>query len=153
VLPLVGDKKPVSFLTTEFNEHQACFSPDGHWVTYASDESGQEEVYVRSFSMNSAGTAVEAGAEWPISNGFGYYPSWRGDGRELYYGSNLGGLFAVPISTNPNFRAGKPQPIGGLNFGSGWDTAADGKRFLGLATKNGSQLFTIVLNWQADLKK
>ena len=34
VLPLEGDKKPVPFLTTEFNERQARFSPDGHWVAY-----------------------------------------------------------------------------------------------------------------------
>ena len=33
------------------------------------------EVYVRSFSMNSAGTAVEAGGKWPISNGFGIDPT------------------------------------------------------------------------------
>jgi hypothetical protein len=34
-----------------------------------------------------------------------------------------------------------------------WDSAADGRRFLMLATKNGSQPYTVVLNWQAGLKK
>ncbi len=98
VLPLEGDRKPVPFLATEFNERQARFSPDGHWVAYTSDESGQDEVYVRSFSMNSAGTAVEAGGKWPISNGFGADPHWRGDGRELYYRSRDGRLMAVEIA-------------------------------------------------------
>ncbi len=109
MLPLEGDKKPVPFLSREFNEGQARFSPDGHWVAYTSDESGQNEVYVRSFSMNSAGTAVEAGGKWKISDGFGTDPRWRGDGRELYYLSRGGGLLAVEIATNPAFRAGKPQ--------------------------------------------
>jgi hypothetical protein len=36
VLPLVGDKKPFPFLRTEFNEEDGRFSPDGHWIVYAS---------------------------------------------------------------------------------------------------------------------
>jgi Tol biopolymer transport system component len=160
VLPLDSDKKPVPFLITEFNERQAHFSPDGHWVAYTSDESGQSEVYVRSFSVNSSWTAVEAGGKWQISNGFGDGPRWRGDGRELYYRSRGGGLMAVEITTNPAFRAGNPQPLGDLTFASGssvgileWTSAADGKRFIRLANKSGRQPYTIVLNWQAGLKK
>jgi Tol biopolymer transport system component len=152
VLPLDNDKKPVPFLSTKFNERQARFSPDGHWVAYTSDESGQDEVYVRSFSMNSAGTAVEAGGKWPISNGFGADPRWRGDGRELYYRSRGGGRLAVEIATNPAFRTGNPQPLGLLTFAS-WDSAADGRRFLSLANNSGPQSYTVVLNWQAGLKK
>jgi len=160
VLPLEGDRKPVPFLITQFNERQARFSPDGHWVAYTSDESGQDEVYVRSFSVNSAGTAVEAGGKWPISNGFGVDPHWRGDGRELYYRSRSGGLMAVEIATNPAFRAGKSQPLGVLTSAfvnsvgsSTWDSAADGRRFLQVAATRGSQPYKLVLNWQASLKK
>ncbi|MGD1097422.1 MAG: protein kinase [Bryobacteraceae bacterium] len=158
VLPLIGDRKPVPFLTTEFDERNAHFSPDGHWVAYVSSESGQDKVYVRSFSMNSAGTAVEMGGKWPISNGYGVDPRWRGDGRELYYRSRGGGLLAVEVATNPAFRAGNPQPLGPLNFGNAvsavaWDSTADGKRFLRLATKSGPQTYNVVLNWQAGLKK
>jgi len=156
----LGDKKPVPFLSSEFNEGQARFSPDGHWVAYTSDESGQNEVYVQSFSMNSAGTAVEAGGKWKISDGFGTDPRWRGDGRELYYLSRGGGLLAVEISFNPVFRAGNPKPFGALAFAFGssyggfqWDSAADGNRFLRLAAKSGPQPYTVVLNWQAVLKK
>ncbi len=69
VLPMNSDKKPVPFLIAGFHEAQARFSPDGHWVAYSSDESGRFEVYVRPFSMNAAGTSVEVGGKWPISNG------------------------------------------------------------------------------------
>ena len=152
VLPLEGDRKPVPFLITEFTEGQSRFSPDGHWVAYNSDESGRFEVYVRPFSMNSGGTAVEAGGKWQISNGGGRMPRWRGDSRELYYHSVDGRLMAVEIATKPAFRAGNPQPLG-LVTSTLWDSAADGRRFLNLATKGGSQPFTAVLNWQAGLKK
>jgi Tol biopolymer transport system component len=152
VLPLEGGRKPVPFLITEFNERQARFSPDGRWVAHTSDESGQDEVYVRSFSMNSAGTAVEAGAKWPISNGLGTDPRWRGDGGELYYRSRGGKLMAVEIATMPAFRAGNPRSLG-LLPSARWDSDANGKRFLSLANQSGPQPYTVVLNWQAGLKK
>ncbi|MCX6621931.1 MAG: hypothetical protein NTY38_12830, partial [Acidobacteria bacterium] len=154
VLPLEGARKPVPFRITECSERQPRFSPDGHWVAYTSDESGRDEVYVRSFSMNSTGTAVEAGGKWPISNGVGFDPRWRGDGRELYYRADYRKLMAVEIATKPAFRAGSPRPLGTLTLASGWDVAADGRRFLGLVT--GSEAppsYTVVLNWQEGLKK
>jgi serine/threonine protein kinase/Tol biopolymer transport system component len=163
VLPLEGEKKPVPFLVTQFNEGDARFSPDGHWVAYDSDESGNLEIYVRSFAMNSAETAVEAGGKWRISNGYGIEPRWRGDGRELYYRSQDGQVMAVEIATNPEFRPGKPQPLG-FAVGTGvaseymWDSTADGRRFLVAAPKtapknNRPEQFTVILNWQAALKK
>ena len=151
MLALEGDKKPVPFLITQFHESQAHFSPDGHWVAYTSDESGQDEVYIRPFSMNSTGTAVEVSGKWPISNGPGTEPRWRGDGRELFYRSRGGRVMAVEIATKPAFRAGNPQSLGSLP--GAWDSATDGKRFLVLASKSGPQPYTVVLNWQAGLKK
>jgi Tol biopolymer transport system component len=159
VLPLEGDRKPVPFLITEFNERQARFSPDGHWVAYTSDESGHFEVYVRSFSMTSAGMAMEAGGKWQISNGFGQEPRWRSDGRELYYLGGGGRIMAVEIATNPVFQAGKPQPVGPLANSRGtspfglWDSTADGKHFLRVAARSGPEPYTVVMNWQAGLKK
>jgi eukaryotic-like serine/threonine-protein kinase len=158
VLPMEGDKKPVPFLVTEFREREARFSPDGHWVAYTSNESGHYEIYVRSFAMNSAGTAVEASGKWQISNGSGYQPRWRGDGRELYYSSEDGQLMAVEIATNPEFRPGKPQPLGFSAGDATWDCTADGRRFLvatpKTAAKNsGPEPYTVILNWQASLKK
>jgi eukaryotic-like serine/threonine-protein kinase len=159
---LEGEKKPVPFLVTEYKEHHARFSPDGHWVAYDSNESGHYEVYVRSFAMNSAGTAVEAGGKWQISNGYGDQPCWRGDGRELYYRAH-GKMMAVEIATNPQFKAGTPQPLGfaaeaGNATGYMWDCTADGRSFLVAAPKtgpktDGSEPYTVILNWQASLKK
>jgi Tol biopolymer transport system component len=156
LLPLEGDRKPVPFLITQFNEQSASFSPDGHWVAYTSDESGRFEVYVRSFSLNSAGTAVKAGGKWQISNGPGDEPTWRSDGRELYYHSRPDGrMMAVEITASPAFRAGKPRPLGlVIPQGAASDSAGDGKRFLVLGPKGGKpEPYTVVLNWQSGLKK
>ena len=66
---------------------------------------------------------------------------------------------AVDIATSPAFRAGKPHPLG-VSFpadntlgGFVWDATADGRRFVGLADKGGPEPYTVVLNWQAGLKK
>jgi Tol biopolymer transport system component/predicted Ser/Thr protein kinase len=152
VLPLEGDKKPTPFLVTEFNEQTARFSPDSHWVAYVSDESGRSEVYVRSISMNPTAQAVDSGSKWLISNGGGGSPMWRSDGRELYY-NGPNGVMAVDISTTPALRAATPRPLGIPTFQS-WTSTADGKRFL-LAVGNASkpEPYTVVLNWQAGLKK
>jgi Tol biopolymer transport system component/DNA-binding winged helix-turn-helix (wHTH) protein len=164
VLPLEGGSQPIPFLTTEFNERQARFSPDGRWVAYTSDESGQDEIYVRSFSLKPGGNSMEAGGgKWHISVGSGAEPRWRGDGRELYYRSLVDGkLMAVEIAANPALRAGTPKPLGvpGLLFkpwpdeGSRWDSTSDGKRFLVVTQPSSKpQRFTVILNWQAGLKK
>ena len=157
VLPLAGDKKPVPFVVTEFNQSAPRFSPDSHWVAYMSDESGHYEIYVRSFAMNSSGTAVQAGGRWQISDGYGEQPRWRSDGRELYYLAEDGKVMAVAIATNPEFRPRKPQPLGlsaGRPSQAEWDNAADGGRFLIAAPKgNKPESYTVVLNWQASLKK
>ena len=159
VLPLGGGKKPIPFLVTEFTEGAASFSPDGHWVAYTSDESGHFEIYVRSFAMNSAGTAIETEGKWQISNGSGFGAHWRGDGRELYYRALDGQLMSVEMETNPKFRPGKPQSLGfvggtGTSSGLLWDSTADGRRFLVAAPKsNRPEPYTVILNWQSGLKK
>lgn len=56
VLPLTGDKKPLPFRQTRFNETSGRFSPDGPWITYVSDESGRQEVYVASFGGLAGGS-------------------------------------------------------------------------------------------------
>jgi hypothetical protein len=62
---------------------------------------------------------------------------------------------AVEIATHPEFRAGKPQPLGPvapMEPYAWWDSTADGKRFLlAQAPKRGPEQFTVVLNWQAGL--
>jgi len=162
VLPLEGDRKPFPFLRTEFNNYSGQFSPDGRLVAYVSDESGRNEIYVRTFSPDSTAAASDTGGKWLISTNGGSQPRWQGDGKELYYLAPDMKLMAVEIATTPVFRAGVPKALfhappppavaGDLQL---WDLTPDGKRFLFPApAEQGAQApFTVVLNWHAALKK
>ena len=159
VLALDGDKKPAPFLRTEYNEQDGRFSPDGHWVAYTSDESGRNEIYVRQFSPGAAVAGSVAGGGMLISSGGGTEAHWRGDGKELYYRAPGGQLMAAEITLAPVFRAGiakalfQMPPEGGPSSGSMWDVTSDGKRFLIPMPQSTTTPFTVVLNWQAGLKK
>ena len=96
---LSGDRSARPFLATEFNESYPAVSPDGRWLAYVSDESGQSEVYVRSLAGGGAKTLV--------SRNSGLEPVWSRDGRELFYrgfGSDGTPLIAVSVQTAPEFR-------------------------------------------------
>ena len=158
VLPLAGDKKPIPFLQTTFNEKEAQFSPDGNWVAYVSDKSGRDEVYVRAFTHPTSSGVPIAGAEWPVSTAGGLQPKWRNDGKELYYRANDGKLMTVDVTLSPAFRAGTPAALfqsPQASNGVIWDATSDGKRFLFAAQleQNAPAPFTMVLNWQTGLKK
>jgi eukaryotic-like serine/threonine-protein kinase len=157
-LPLEGDRKPMPYLVTPFNEDQAQFSPDGHWVVYTSNETGTKEVYVAPFPMSS-------GWKWPVSNGGGSQPRWRRDGKELFYFTPDSTLMAVDVTTGSTVQLGMAKPLfhaavlGGTGGGAGsawrWDISPDGQRFLiNTALEEAAATpVTIVLNWQTALKK
>ena len=158
VLPLEGDKKPFLFEGTGPTSDNGHFSPDGHLVAYASDESGRNEVYVRTFSPVSAADSGNMGGKWLISTAGGNEPRWRGDGKELYYIAPDGTLMSVDISESPVFRAGVPKPLfqappySGYVSENHWDVTRDGQRFL-FAEQDVQAPFTVVLNWPSLLKK
>ena len=60
ILPLDGDCKPSLLLKEKYNEAQPRISPDGRWVAYTSNESGQNQIYVRPFPE------IEGG-RWQVS--------------------------------------------------------------------------------------
>jgi Tol biopolymer transport system component len=166
LLPLAGsagDRKAVRVDDSKFNETIPSISPDGRWVAYTSNESGQPEVYVRPLKTDSVAASPSAGpmasGKWMVSKGGGGSPLWRRDGKELFYLSSIGGTaMAVDVSTSGVFHAGIPKPLfkvpAGVLF---WNVTANGQRFLMAApSTTGSAeppTFTLVLNWQAVLKK
>jgi serine/threonine protein kinase len=157
ILPTFGDKKPKPYLQTDFNEAHGQFSPDGKWVAYGSDEIGRTEIYVRPFPNASSG-------KWQVSTGGGDQPSWRKDGKELYYLAPDGRLMAVDVELDGSFKAGVPKPLFQTNVtpqplvGSDrnqYRASADGQRFLvntlpPEATYSG---ITVIFNWTSALVK
>ena len=121
---------PVPLLNGKASETNGQISPDGKWVAYASDESGNWEIYVTSFP----GVA----GKWQVSRGGGTEPRWRGDGKEIFYIAPSGMLMAVPVNAESVFATGTPAPLfqihGRAPISSTdvftYDVAKDGKRFL-----------------------
>jgi Tol biopolymer transport system component len=157
LLPLSGDRKPVPFLQTEFNENQGQFSPDGRWMAYTSDDSGIEQIYIQPFPTS--------GGKCLVSSSGGGQPRWRGDGKELFYISPDRQLMAVTIRTgsdSSHCEVGVPAPLfqTGIRYSFAsrfffYDVTADGQRFLvNTAPEAGSlSTVTVVVNWQAGLKQ
>jgi serine/threonine protein kinase len=94
LLPLAGERKPITLLQTRESDSDARFSPDGRWLAYHSRMSGTMEVYVQAFSGD--GTIGLTGPRLQISRGGGTAPLWRHDGKELYYSSPA----ALPVSAS-----------------------------------------------------
>lgn len=145
VLPMEGEKKPRPFLVTDFDEGEARFSPDGRFVVYQSNESGSEQVYVRSFP--------DGGGKWQVSKGGGTAPKWSRDGKQLFYNVSAR-LYAVDLTTAPAFQSGEPRVVYTMLDGGEWDVAPDG-RFLVVqsSAQNAAAPIKVVLNWQAGLKR
>jgi eukaryotic-like serine/threonine-protein kinase len=159
LLPLLGDRKPVPFLKAEFVEADASFSPDGKWVSYESRETGQAEIYVRTFpsveAKASTGLNYSVLGKWRISNGGGKHARWRRDGRELFYRTDDGKILAAEISTGPPFQAGVPRLLFETRFSNelvSFAVTADGQRFLIPTPIDPNPPATLVLNWTRELK-
>ena len=153
VVPLKGDRKPIPWLQTKFNETVPRFSPDGHWIAYVSDESGRYEVYVQPYPG--------PGGKWQISADGGQQPLWSRDGHELFY-RNGDKTMEVAVTTQPSFSASTPkilfegeyETVGGP--GTNFDIAPDGQRFLMVKASPGAAAGTqinVVLNWFEELKQ
>jgi Tol biopolymer transport system component len=151
VLPLSGDRKPVPFLQTPFNEYDGQFSPDGRWVAYGSDESGKDEVYVAPFPG--------PGGKWQISTAVGTLPRWRRDGTEIFYLAPDNKLMAAAVNgKGSSFEVGAVKPLFETRAldptRNRFAVSADGQRFLiNTDPQTTSAPITVVLNWAAGLKK
>jgi eukaryotic-like serine/threonine-protein kinase len=105
-------------------------SADGKWTAYASNESGEWEIYATTFPG--------ATGKWQVSRGGGAEPRWRADGKELYYLGPTGTLMAVPVEAGGAFSSGAPTPLfqvrGRAPISSTdlftYDVTKDGQRFL-----------------------
>jgi Tol biopolymer transport system component len=156
MLPLQGGREPFPILHSEFNEGSGRLSPGMQWLAYQSDESGTNEIYIRPLNFSVTNTVSLGEGKTLISKGGGIRPVWRGDGRELYYQAPDRKVMAVEIGSGPALQAGIPQPLFQVpDAETAWDVSMDGKRFLlpVPVTQSAQTPITVVLNWQAGLKK
>lgn len=151
VLRVDGRQTATPFLRTEFSEGFGRLSPDGGWMAYVSNESGTNEVYVRSFPS--------AAAKSKISVAGGTDPRWRRDGRELFYLAPDQKLMAVSVQTRVPFVASLPKALfeSRVSHGGEWayDVTPDGQRFIVSVAAGDSSpaAITVVLNWASGLSR
>jgi Tol biopolymer transport system component len=151
--------KPEVFLEGDFNAEGANFSPDGRYVAYLSQETGQREIYIRPYP----GT----GEQVTVSVGGGREPVWAKNG-DLFYRSLTGErVFVVAVATEPKLRVGTPVQLFQGPFyipptGSPrpqYDVAADGQRLLMLTTRSSADSsparprIVIVQDWFEELRR
>jgi Tol biopolymer transport system component len=143
---------PLPFTRTEFNENFGRFSPDGRWITYVSDESGRNEVYVQSFRPSDGRIGKVR-----ISTDGGIEPRWPRKGNEIFYIGPDNMLIAVEVKTGDTLGVGASRalfptrPVGVLRY----DVSPDGRRFLVAVPMEEmvSSPATVVLDWQEELKE
>ena len=156
LLPLSGDQRPRLLLNGPFALACARVSRDGKWMAYMSNESGAGgyETYVETFPPT--------GNKWRISAATGEYPQWRNDGRELLLiESRHYKIMAASIGGEPGkLLAGTPQnlfqgPLGDFTLASFFAVAPGAQKFQVVRADDelSTRPFTVVLNWQAGLKR
>jgi len=137
------------FLREQSNQFLAKLSPNGLYVAYRSDESGQPQVYVQPFPEGYGKRRVSGNSAKGVR--------WSPDGTELFYVErDTDTLMAVPVSTEGKFWAGTPVPLfQNPHLGpTNWDVSADGQRFLTVETLGGEPIpgrIRAVKNWAADV--
>ena len=141
-----------------WQEMLPAFSPDGRWIAYQSEESGQPEIYVRAYPGPTG--------KWLVSKDGGAFPHWTRDGREIVYVAGLSPsrFMAADISVDKGvvhpgtahqlFEAAVVRPPSGTFF----DVTADGTRFALLQAESrpsstGFTHVTLVFNFFSDVRR
>jgi len=151
----VASRTVKPFLNSPFEETYPDLSPDGRWLAYSSNESKQNQVYVRPFPSSNL--------KYQISNGGGTHPLWAKDGKRLFYRWH-DQVWAVDVNTTDRGLAtSKPRLLfekpgyRGSSPVRGWDMSPDGKRFLMVKSEENKITFvtelTLIQNWFQELKR
>ncbi len=137
-------------LQTQFSEFGGRISPDGRWLAYTSDESGNYEVYVQAFPA--------LGHKVQVSTNGGSQPVWARDGKELFYRGE-GQIMAVTVAPGETFVITSPNPLFPDHYDlpavkhTGYDVATAGKRFLMIQGEGRRTNLNVVFNWFDEVKR
>ena len=155
LLRLDGDRRPAPFLQSPFNKTQAQVSPDGRWIAYTANESGDDQVYVERFPAG--------GGKRQVSAAGGVQPRWRADGGELFYLAADQQMMVARVrgGATTEFGAGTalfrtklvPQGSQSIGMATRYDVTGNGQRFLLSAPPDDpGPPITVVVNWRAALR-
>jgi Tol biopolymer transport system component len=145
------------YLEQEANLSEPVVSRDGTLAAYVSNETGTDEIYVRSFP--------EPGERTPVSEGGGGFPRWSPDGNTVYYWTP--GIMSFFVAARLQ-RAPAPTVLsrdslfGGTYYQDASDLDPAGNRVIagltGAATQqevvtSDAERFLVVTNWFTELRQ
>ena len=148
VVPTSGDAKPTPYVNDTVDENWGRISPDGHWVVYVSDESGSNEVYLRSFPTPNE--------KHRVTTDGGTAARWKRDGSALLIvGTDGQQLKIADVRLSPALTIGAPRIVGAIPRGIlAWDAAPDLEHLLVAIPAGNAQLsLTVITNWLSAVKK
>ena len=124
------DKKVSPLLSDRGDKSDGQISPDGKWLAYQSDETGEWEVYIAPYP--------DTGGKMQVSRGGGKEPRWRGDGKEIFYLDPEGDIVAVEVNGENALATGAPvklfqahaRPSVSSSDMFNYDVTSDGQRFI-----------------------
>ena len=142
-------------LATPDRDMWPTVSPNGCWLAYVSDETGERRIYVRPFPDTASG------GRRAISEGPGERPLWGRDGRELFYHTEEDAM-VVSVDTGETFQRGAPRRLFSMApYALGpifyWDVSLDSQRFLMVKRAQADEdtqpsQVIVVQNWVDELK-
>jgi serine/threonine-protein kinase len=133
------------FQATPASDISPTISPDGHWATLTSDESGAFEVYVRSYP--------DPGIKLQVSVGGATGSAWSADGKTLFYATG-DAIVEVKLATTPTLRVvSRDTAFAHVSVGLGADFTRDGKRLIFPRARSGAYPLVVVPNWRTELRE
>jgi Tol biopolymer transport system component len=137
-----GDSIPIAI--GQANEDHVRVSPDGRWLAFQSDESGDYQIYVTSFPK------LEGKRQISINGGTS--PCWNQIGKFIYYLSN-GFMIAQPVETGNELIIGKPVILFKTDASS-FNVSPDGQKFYLVRRnlKRHNPPLNLITNWFDELK-
>ena len=149
VAPFSNPAQARPFAQTPAYEGGGRLSSDGKWLVYVSNESGRNQVYVRSFP--------DGDRRLQVSTDGGTQPALSGNGTEIFY-RNGDRMMAVELRTTaagvelsqPRMLFDRPYSYGAGITIANYDVTADGQRFLMVKDEADVGRLRMVLNWRPD---
>jgi hypothetical protein len=147
-----GPPDGVPLITREGDQTQAQLSPDGRWLAYVSNETGRNEVFVAPFRYDAASGHASVGDCVPVSDGGGFAPRWRGDGKALFYLKGDGSVMTVDIhATSGTAPASATRLFSAAGVFPEWGITYDGSRLLFAVPTGPPPPLQIIQNWPSLL--
>jgi serine/threonine protein kinase len=156
---LRDSRRAFPLLQSRFNETQGALSPDGKWLAYTSDETGEPQVYLRPYPGPSTGVEKQVSdTSRRLSSDGGDQPRWRADGKELFYLGADGKVMALFDKNGPPFVDAAAAPLFAIaarrSADQQFDVSGDGLRFVAaLPSEESVSPLTLLINWSGVAPK